>query len=135
MIIAEGFNRSATARDSDFSTAEGDSPLVVQFAASVPDEFAAAAAKAEPYETRSTLIDAHTLLIALRFGVAVVDLNCGCPQSWAMQDGIGARLSSQPEIVSLPIAPDNKKLRMFDVRAGEGYGGAGEGAGELSGLD
>jgi tRNA-dihydrouridine synthase 4 len=51
MIIAEGFNRSATARDSDFSTAEGDDPLVVQFAACVPEEFAAAAAKAEPYDS------------------------------------------------------------------------------------
>jgi len=28
-----------------------------------------------------------------------VDLNCGCPQSWACQEGIGAGLMKDPEIV------------------------------------
>lgn len=28
-----------------------------------------------------------------------VDLNCGCPQSWAIQEGIGCGLMRKPELV------------------------------------
>jgi tRNA-dihydrouridine synthase 4 len=80
MIIAEGFNRSAQARDSEFSTCGEDRPLVVQFGTKDPIEMAQACLKAESY------VDAF-------------DLNCGCPQRWAMQEGIGAALSSKPEQV------------------------------------
>jgi tRNA-dihydrouridine synthase 4 len=69
MIIAQAFNRSGACRDSEFSTCDQDLPLIVQFAANQPNELAAAAEK------------------VARHGVRVVDLNCGCPQSWAMQDG------------------------------------------------
>lgn len=88
MIIAESFNRSEQARDSDFSTSIAslasetphDGPLVVQFGTRDPLELALAAAKAAPY-------------------VDGIDLNCGCPQRWAMQEGIGAALSAEPETV------------------------------------
>ena len=29
-----------------------------------------------------------------------VDLNCGCPQTWAQQEGIGACLINKPQFVS-----------------------------------
>jgi tRNA-dihydrouridine synthase 4 len=80
MIIAESFNRSSDSRDSDFSTCELDRPLVVQFATNSPDELAAAVSKVTPY-------------------VDAIDVNCGCPQRWAIQEGIGAALSAQPERV------------------------------------
>ncbi|KAI9693579.1 MAG: hypothetical protein M1820_009145 [Bogoriella megaspora] len=73
MILAKEFNRSSQARDSDFSTNARDTPTIVQFGASSPVELGRAAALVQPY-------------------VAGVDLNCGCPQSWASQDGIGAIL-------------------------------------------
>jgi tRNA-dihydrouridine synthase 4 len=28
-----------------------------------------------------------------------VNLNCGCPQSWAIQEGIGCKLIHEPELV------------------------------------
>ena len=28
-----------------------------------------------------------------------VDLNCGCPQTWAISEGIGCKLMSSPELV------------------------------------
>eukprot|EP00474_Spongospora_subterranea_P002720 CRZ03178.1 hypothetical protein [Spongospora subterranea] len=86
MIIADAFNRSEASRDSDFSTCPDDSPLVVQFAANSADEFAAASDK-----------------VSMN-GIAIVDLNCGCPQSWAMQEGLGAALSSNPDLVAEMVA-------------------------------
>jgi tRNA-dihydrouridine synthase 4 len=28
-----------------------------------------------------------------------VDLNCGCPQRWAMEEGIGASMLKNPQLV------------------------------------
>ena len=57
----------------DFSTNCQDTPTVVQFGASSPLELARAA----------SLVQQH---------VSGIDLNCGCPQSWASRDGLGATL-------------------------------------------
>ncbi|KAF2236751.1 tRNA-dihydrouridine synthase-like protein 4-like protein [Viridothelium virens] len=73
MVLAKEFVRSSQARDSDFSTNFQDTPTVVQFGASSPLELARAASLVQPF-------------------VSGVDLNCGCPQSWACQDGLGAVL-------------------------------------------
>ncbi|KAK5149028.1 hypothetical protein LTR04_000172 [Oleoguttula sp. CCFEE 6159] len=73
MILAKEFNRSSLARDSDFTTNARDTPLIAQFGASCPLEFARAASLVQPY-------------------VSGVDLNCGCPQGWAFQEGLGASL-------------------------------------------
>lgn len=58
MIVAETFNRSKSARDSEFSTNSLDTPLVAQFAANDPIEMGMAAKKVEDY-------------------VKAVDINCG----------------------------------------------------------
>jgi tRNA-dihydrouridine synthase 4 len=58
MIIAVPFNRSQSARDSDFTTTPEDRPLMVQFAARDPTELALAAQRCEGY-------------------VDGVDINCG----------------------------------------------------------
>jgi tRNA-dihydrouridine synthase 4 len=29
-----------------------------------------------------------------------VDLNCGCPQSWATKEGIGACMMNKPEVIA-----------------------------------
>ncbi|XP_024941965.1 DNA repair and recombination protein RAD54-like isoform X2 [Cephus cinctus] len=80
MILADSFVRSAKARDNEFTTDNDDRPLVVQFAAKDPEEFLGAAQMVAPY-------------------CDGVDLNCGCPQRWAIKDGYGVDLLSKPELV------------------------------------
>ncbi|RKP25177.1 hypothetical protein SYNPS1DRAFT_33038 [Syncephalis pseudoplumigaleata] len=80
MTLADVFHQSPFARDSDFSTNDHDTPVVVQFAARDPVDL-----------TRSAqLVVGHA---------AAVDINCGCPQRWAYQEGIGSRLMEEPETV------------------------------------
>jgi len=53
-----------------------------------------------------------------------IDLNCGCPQRWALNDGYGAQLLKSPEIIKDCVLqfynrlPTNKtisvKLRLLD---------------------
>ncbi|XP_033832415.1 tRNA-dihydrouridine(20a/20b) synthase [NAD(P)+]-like isoform X2 [Periophthalmus magnuspinnatus] len=80
MIVAADFMRSEKARDSEFTTSKGDRPLIVQFAAN----------------DAQTLADAACVVAPFSDGV---DLNCGCPQRWAMSSGYGACLINQPELV------------------------------------
>nr|XP_006012905.1 PREDICTED: tRNA-dihydrouridine(20a/20b) synthase [NAD(P)+]-like isoform X1 [Latimeria chalumnae]XP_014354295.1 PREDICTED: tRNA-dihydrouridine(20a/20b) synthase [NAD(P)+]-like isoform X1 [Latimeria chalumnae] len=80
MIVAADFVRSAKARDSEFTTNHTDRPLIVQFAAKDAQVLADAAYMVSPF-------------------VDGVDLNCGCPQRWAMAEGYGACLINKPELV------------------------------------
>ncbi|XP_049433008.1 B-cell receptor-associated protein 29-like isoform X2 [Epinephelus fuscoguttatus] len=80
MIVAADFMRSIKARDSEFTTNESDRPLIVQFAA----------------HDAQTLADAACVVAPFSDGV---DLNCGCPQRWAMSAGYGACLINKPELV------------------------------------
>eukprot|EP00795_Rhopilema_esculentum_P002264 gene2264-17875_t len=78
MIVSDSFVKSVKARDSEFTTNSGDRPLVVQFAAN----------------NGKDLADAAELVYEYSDGV---DLNCGCPQRWAMAEGYGANLIKYPE--------------------------------------
>ncbi|XP_078737998.1 tRNA-dihydrouridine(20a/20b) synthase [NAD(P)+]-like, partial [Lampetra fluviatilis] len=80
MILADAFARSLRARDSEFTTNAADRPLIVQFAANDPYDLAAASLAVTPYADG-------------------VDLNCGCPQRWAVSEGYGACLLDKPELV------------------------------------
>lgn len=80
MILADSFCQNSKARSNEFSTTVNDSPLIVQFAANNRDDF----------------VDASKLVYAYADGV---DLNCGCPQKWAMKDGYGCALLSKPEVI------------------------------------
>jgi len=126
MILAQEFSRSASARDSDFTTHshergifrmrpasrskvspgehEDERPtrlvrgnLIAQFAASAPEALADAA----------ELISPH---------VDGLDLNCGCPQKWAYSEGIGCALLEKPEMVSSMVrAVKNRVGEEFPV--------------------
>lgn len=61
MIVAADFVRSAKARDSEFTTNQGDCPLIVQFAAN----------------DARLLSDAARIVCPYANGI---DINCGCPQ-------------------------------------------------------
>ncbi|XP_032852123.2 tRNA-dihydrouridine(20a/20b) synthase [NAD(P)+]-like isoform X3 [Tyto alba] len=80
MIVAADFVRSAKARDSEFTTNKGDHPLIVQFAA----------------KEAQVLCDAARIVCPFADGI---DLNCGCPQRWAVTEGYGACLINKPELV------------------------------------
>ncbi|XP_059169138.1 tRNA-dihydrouridine(20a/20b) synthase [NAD(P)+]-like [Physella acuta] len=80
MIISESFVKSQKARDNDFITSFDDRPLIVQFAANNSEDFANAAELVSPFADG-------------------VDLNCGCPQRWAMAEGYGACLMKKPDLL------------------------------------
>ncbi|VDM35923.1 unnamed protein product [Hydatigera taeniaeformis] len=80
MIMSSAFLHSAEARAADFSTCPEDHPLITQIACRSGPEFALCA------EELSTLCEG-------------VDLNCGCPQRWAMEEGYGAALLKHPELI------------------------------------
>ncbi|XP_069085936.1 tRNA-dihydrouridine(20a/20b) synthase [NAD(P)+]-like isoform X2 [Pleurodeles waltl] len=80
MIVATDFVKSVKARDSEFTTNQGDRPLIVQFAA----------------KEAQTLADAACMVSPFADGV---DLNCGCPQRWALAEGYGACLINKPDLV------------------------------------
>lgn len=91
MIIASDFLRSAKARDSEFSSNSSDRPLIIQFAAKDAQTLASAACLVSPYSDG-------------------VDLNCGCPQRWAMAEGYGACLINQPQLVKDMVLHVRKQI-------------------------
>ncbi|KAK9297681.1 hypothetical protein QLX08_008726 [Tetragonisca angustula] len=80
MILADSFVQSEKARNNEFSTNNGDKPLVVQFAAKNVHDFLNATELVAPYCNG-------------------VDINCGCPQRWALKEGYGADLLKKPDLV------------------------------------
>ncbi|ORX97202.1 tRNA-dihydrouridine synthase [Basidiobolus meristosporus CBS 931.73] len=80
MILADVFKNSNYARECDFTTNEKDNPVIIQFAATNATDLADAAELAAPF-------------------VSGVDLNCGCAQKWAINEGIGSYLMEHPELV------------------------------------
>lgn len=96
MILAKEFNRSPIARDSDFTLATCTSAkqpvTIAQFGANVPLELARASSLVAPY-------------------VSGVDLNCGCPQSWACAETLGAALMERRELVRDMVLETRRRLR------------------------
>ncbi|KAK0618265.1 hypothetical protein B0T17DRAFT_495988 [Bombardia bombarda] len=94
MILAKEFNRSHFARDSDFtlSTNSAQPPTIVQFGANSPLELARASSLVVPYSSG-------------------VDLNCGCPQSWACAETLGAALMEKRELVRDMVIETRERLR------------------------
>ncbi|KAL2757595.1 hypothetical protein ACRALDRAFT_2057302 [Sodiomyces alcalophilus JCM 7366] len=93
MILSKEFNRSHLARDSDFtlSTQGPQPPTIIQFGANSPIELARSSSLAAPY-------------------VNGVDLNCGCPQSWACAETLGAALMGRRELVRDMVIETRERL-------------------------
>uniref|UniRef100_A0A182VRV9 tRNA-dihydrouridine(20a/20b) synthase [NAD(P)+] n=1 Tax=Anopheles minimus TaxID=112268 RepID=A0A182VRV9_9DIPT len=81
MIMADSFCKSEKARLNEFTTNNDDTPLIAQFAANNTIDFLSASEMVYPY-------------------VDGVDLNCGCPQRWAMAEGYGSALLKTPELIA-----------------------------------
>ncbi|XP_002739522.1 tRNA-dihydrouridine(20a/20b) synthase [NAD(P)+]-like [Saccoglossus kowalevskii] len=92
MIVSDSFIKSIKARDNEFSTHKGDQPLIVQFAANNTKDFVTATELIAPFADG-------------------VDLNCGCPQRWAMANGFGANLIKHPELVKDMVQQTRNKIQ------------------------
>ncbi|KAI0543091.1 dihydrouridine synthase 4-like protein [Xylaria digitata] len=94
MVLAKEFNRSHFARDSDLSisTARAELPTIAQFGSNSPLELSRASSLAAPF-------------------VNGVDLNCGCPQSWACAETLGAALIEKRELVRDMVIATRQRLR------------------------
>ncbi|KAK7421030.1 tRNA dihydrouridine synthase [Neonectria punicea] len=105
MMLAKEFNRNSFARDSGTSffpsppppnftvSTNPDQPAtIVQFGANVPLELARAAALVAPRANG-------------------VDLNCGCPQSWACAEKLGAALMGHRELVRDMVVETRQRLK------------------------
>ncbi|XP_044264296.1 tRNA-dihydrouridine(20a/20b) synthase [NAD(P)+]-like isoform X2 [Tribolium madens] len=80
MILADSFCKSDKARVNEFTTNLNDTPLITQFAANKVHDFVGAAYMVSPF-------------------CDGVDLNCGCPQRWAKQQGLGCIMLEKPEVI------------------------------------
>ncbi|KAJ3279677.1 tRNA-dihydrouridine(20a/20b) synthase [NAD(P)+]-like protein [Borealophlyctis nickersoniae] len=100
MILSDVFKHSIISRKTEFRSNARDDPVVVQFAASSATDLADAAELAAPYANG-------------------VDLNCGCPQKWAIHEKIGSYLMEQPELVRdmIRVHPDLNKTVEYVRRA------------------
>ncbi|OMJ15625.1 tRNA-dihydrouridine(20a/20b) synthase [NAD(P)+]-like [Smittium culicis] len=102
MMLADVFRASEFGRE-DFTTNSSDTPLVIQFAANNYKDFSEAAELVAPYTDG-------------------LDLNCGCPQKWAIKDGYGSYLLNKPELVADMVKavknrvniPCSIKIRIYD---------------------
>ncbi|KAI1755120.1 dihydrouridine synthase 4-like protein [Xylaria castorea] len=94
MVLAKEFNRNSFARDSDLtiSTTGAELPTIAQFGSNSPLELSRASSLAAPF-------------------VNGVDLNCGCPQSWACAETLGAALMEKRELVRDMVVATRQRLR------------------------
>ena len=110
MILVDPFVASSDARDAEFAVYSSERDLVVQLAGTSATRFGEAA------QLLCGFCDA-------------VDINCGCPQSWAVRSGIGSAMMTKPELISdvvrtirrvTPVAiPCAVKMRTFEGNAGK----------------
>eukprot|EP00126_Sphaerothecum_destruens_P007767 Sdes_comp19980_c0_seq3m12568 len=94
MILANSFHQSQNARENEFTTNSKDKPLITQFAAN----------------------NAYDISLATKLVFSFcdgVDINCGCPQRWAMAEGMGAKLSDDPELVKDMILQTRNRLENY----------------------
>ncbi|KAI8612004.1 hypothetical protein BC830DRAFT_1068169 [Chytriomyces sp. MP71] len=101
MILSDVFKYSEISRSTEFRTNNRDNPVVVQFAASDPSDFADAVGLAAHY-------------------CSGVNLNCGCPQKWAIGEGIGCALMEQPELVKSMVEAAQHKIKSSHARLSDG---------------
>ncbi|KAH8592399.1 tRNA-dihydrouridine synthase-like protein 4-like protein [Bisporella sp. PMI_857] len=92
MILAKEFNRSGIARDSDFTISSTAPLTIAQLGVNSPIEISRATSLLAPY-------------------VNGIDINCGCPQSWACADSLGAALMHKPSLVASMVAAAKASLK------------------------
>ena len=91
MIMSNSFIRAKKSRDIEFTTNQTDRPLIVQFAANNSNDFATAAEFVRNFSDG-------------------VELNCGCPQKWAIQEGLGSALIENNSLICEMVKETKKRL-------------------------
>ncbi|KZV81476.1 FMN-linked oxidoreductase [Exidia glandulosa HHB12029] len=117
MILAKEFSRSSSARASDFTTSKSErgiftmrerrpartGPIDLDLEANLAHDSVHSGVQVQgALVAQFAATDARTFADACELispYVDGVDLNCGCPQSWAYQEHIGSYLLRQPETV------------------------------------
>lgn len=100
MMLADSFSRSENCRHAEFGLYTGEDRLVAQLAA----KSGPTAAKA------ARLLYRHC---------DAFDLNCGCPQRWAMKEGLGSALLEKPELVADMVKCIRNSIEGNDVATTE----------------
>ncbi|KAI8910845.1 hypothetical protein EDD86DRAFT_127039 [Gorgonomyces haynaldii] len=101
MILADTFRNSDIARKIEFNTHKQEN-VIIQFASSDPIHAGDASALAAPYCNG-------------------VDINCGCPQRWAIEEGIGAYLMEHPDTVMDIIAQIKQRTAPVKMQDGSAF--------------
>ncbi|KAJ3021837.1 UNVERIFIED_CONTAM: tRNA-dihydrouridine(20a/20b) synthase [NAD(P)+]-like protein [Siphonaria sp. JEL0065] len=101
MILSDVFKYSDISRTTEFRTNPNDNPVVVQFAASNPEDLADAVGLVAPY-------------------CSGINLNCGCPQKWAIGEGIGCALMEQPDLVASMVKASQQRIKETGVKLADG---------------
>jgi tRNA-dihydrouridine synthase 4 len=89
--MSNSFIRAKKSRDIEFTTNQTDRPLIVQFAANNSNDFATAAEFVRNFSDG-------------------VELNCGCPQKWAIQEGLGSALIENNSLICEMVKETRKRL-------------------------
>jgi tRNA-dihydrouridine synthase 4 len=103
MVVADVFKCSAVSRSIDWRTNYGDDPVIVQFGASNSKDMADCAQLVAPYCNG-------------------VDINCGCPQKWAIGEGIGCALMRNSELVADMIDQVKRRTAPLTFKSSTGTG-------------
>ncbi|KAI5480537.1 tRNA-dihydrouridine synthase 4 [Pseudohyphozyma bogoriensis] len=127
MILAQEFSRSAIARDTEFSTSttERGTFLMVEGTSKAPifDLEASKEPRAPPTKRARKVRGSFIVQFAANDGQQLaeaaelvkpycdgIDINCGCPQSWAYKTGVGCALLRQPELVRDLVRSTKQRL-------------------------
>ena len=101
MILSDVFKHSSISRECEFDTHQQEN-VIVQFAAKNGLDAADAAELVAPHSNG-------------------VDINCGCPQRWAFQEGIGSYLMTQPQTVEDIVKQVKQRTCVVKMTNGQSF--------------
>lgn len=116
MILAKEFSLSPKARDSDFSTnpfERGTFSMTDSSSLNNRSSRLVRGALVAQLGGNDSFYMGHAAEL-LKPYVDGIDINCGCPQSWAYQEGIGSALLRKPDLV-------RDLVRGIKTKCGEGF--------------
>ncbi|KAG0149014.1 hypothetical protein CROQUDRAFT_654096 [Cronartium quercuum f. sp. fusiforme G11] len=113
MILAQEFSLSQRARDSDFSTNASERGTFKMMEVTQHHSRLVKGALIAQLGGNDPFFMGHAAELLKPF-VDGLDINCGCPQSWAYKEGIGSALLRKPDLV-------RDLVRGIKARCGESF--------------
>lgn len=103
MILASCFQQSQEARDGEYFYCCEDTPLVLQFGVT----------QSKDLQRSIQLLSQQQ---SVNNGIQGIDVNCGCPQPWAIAEGLGAHWMNPKEWFKLSqILKDAHRISPFPI--------------------